>query len=140
AAGLAKATGRLPETAEGRAFDQALARACVETATARHVGRLETLYTPFGASHLQKGKDLTGVKAVIGTGGPVIRADDPAWVLQGAVFDPAAPDVLKPERPAFLVDRDYVLAGLGLLAEVDRLAALRLMKRTLVEGEGEEHA
>lgn len=145
AADLSITTGTLPETAAGRAFDQALARTCVEAAVARHAGRLETLYTPFGASYVQKGKDLTGVKAVVGTGGPVIRAENPAWVLQGAVFDPAAPDVLKPERPAFLVDRDYVLAGLGLLAEVDRLAALRLLKRalrecTLGEDQGEEHA
>lgn len=134
---LANETGRLPTTPEGMAFDRALARACVETAVARHAGRLEQLYTPLGVSYLQKGKDLTGVPAVIGTGGPVIRAGDPAWVLAGARFDPASPDVLKPERPAFLLDRDYLLAALGLLAEVDRWAALRLLKETLVPCEEE---
>ncbi|MGE5554528.1 MAG: methylaspartate mutase accessory protein GlmL [Betaproteobacteria bacterium] len=135
---LARATGQLPETREGRAFDQALARGCVEVATERHAGRLEQLFTPFGVSYLQKGKDLTRVSAVIGTGGPVVRAENPTWVLEGVLFSAAAPDVLKPEKPAFYLDRQYVLAALGLLAEVDRGAALRLMKQTLVPLKGEE--
>jgi uncharacterized protein (TIGR01319 family) len=128
---LTQTTGTLPDTLRGRAFDQALARACVEVAVERHAGRLETLYTPCGVSHLQRGKDLTPVKAVIGTGGPVIRADNPAWVLAGTCFDPAAPGCLKPEKPDFYLDRHYALAALGLLAEVDRRAALRLLKQTL---------
>ncbi|MDI6870464.1 MAG: methylaspartate mutase accessory protein GlmL [Bacillota bacterium] len=141
AAELARATGRLPATPEGRAFDQALARACVEVATERHAGRLETLYTPFGATYLQKGKDLTRLGVVIGTGGPVIRAGDPAWVLAGAVFDAGSPEVLKPEKPALFLDRQYLLAAAGLLAEVDRQAALRLMKQALVPcGEEGAHA
>lgn len=128
AATLAKATEALPEDARDRAFDLALARACVELAVSRHAGRLETLYTPMGVSYLQKGKDLTGLKVVIGTGGPIIRAADPAWVLAGACFDPAEPDLLSPEHPDLLLDRDYLLSGLGLLAEHDPQAALRLAK------------
>lgn len=140
AAKLGKETGSLPATAESHAFDQALARACVEVATERHAGRLEALYTPLGATYLQKGKDLTRLPVVVGTGGPVIRAKNPAWVLAGARFDPAAPDVLKPERPRFFLDRQYLLAALGLLAEVDRPAALKLLKETLVPCEEENDA
>jgi uncharacterized protein (TIGR01319 family) len=131
AAALAHATEALPTEPRDRAFDLALARACVELAVSRHAGRLETLYTPLGVSYLQKGKDLTGVRVVIGTGGPIIRSTNPGWVLSGARFDPAEPDVLRPEEPLLLLDRDYLLSGLGLLSELDPLAALRLAKRHL---------
>jgi hypothetical protein len=50
----------------------------VETAAERHCGRLEAVFTPNGQRFIQHGKDLTGIKSVIGTGGPVIFSGTPA--------------------------------------------------------------
>ncbi|MFB0505931.1 MAG: glutamate mutase L [Thermodesulfobacteriota bacterium] len=45
---------------------------------------------------IQRGKDLTELDAVIGTGGPLIFGPNRAFVLQGALFDRENPLVLKP--------------------------------------------
>ena len=39
-------------------MDRGIAKVAV-LAVQRHVGRIETVYGPFGASHVQYGKDLT---------------------------------------------------------------------------------
>lgn len=116
-----------------RGIDDALALMAVDTAVERHVGKIETVYTPFGASYIQTGKDLTGVNCLVGTGGVIVYHHDPAVIMRGALFDQDLPTVLKPVHPRLFIDREYILAGMGLLAEVRPLTALRIMKKYLAE-------
>jgi uncharacterized protein (TIGR01319 family) len=116
--------GRLPATPEEHAVDRALARAAVRLAVKRHAGTVETVYTAMGPATMQRGKDLGGIEAVIGTGGPVVHAAQPRAILEAALFDPADPCSLRPKNPRFLLDRHYVLYAVGLLAEAEPEAAL----------------
>ena len=50
---------------------EALAWTAVRIAVARHAGTTEIVQTVHGPVTMQRGKDLTGVKCVIGTGGPL---------------------------------------------------------------------
>ncbi len=113
--------------------DQALAEAAALLAVDRHAGRYERVFTPLGPQYLLHGKDLSAVRTVIGTGGPVIDAADPAAVLACAVA--GAPDaeaeILRPARADFLLDRRYLLAAMGLLGRIRPALAVRLMKREL---------
>ena len=127
---------RVPESAEEVALDAAMGRLAVELAVERHVGRIDTVYTPFGASYIQHGKDLTQLPTVIGTGGVLLHYPEPARILQGAVFNPAEPALLKPKEPKFYLDQKYILAAMGLLREVSPGAALRMMKKYLSPLEG----
>ena len=43
----------------------------------RHVGTLESIFSPMGTLFVQSGKDLTDVKYVIGTGGIINNSRDP---------------------------------------------------------------
>lgn len=113
--------------------DNALAFTALDLAVERHAGSIETVYTPFGASFIQTGKDLTQVDVLIGTGGVIVYHEDPAEILRGALFTPDRPTVLKPMKPRMLVDREYIMAAMGLLAEVQPLAALRIMKKYMCE-------
>ena len=126
----------IPESEAETACHLHLARAAVRAAVDRHVGSLRPVVTPEGEVMLQKGKDLTKLAWVIGAGGPVSFAADPAHVLSGAVFEPERPLLLKPRSPAFLLDKDYVLFALGLLAQSDSTKALRLLRKhvQLLEG------
>ncbi len=124
---------RVPESEEESSFDTAMGRLAVELAVERHVGRIEVVYTPFGASYIQQGKDLTPLPVVIGTGGVLLRNAQPLGILAGAVFNPAEPTLLKPQEPEFYLDKDYILAAMGLLREISPLAALRMMKKYLVK-------
>ena len=105
----------------------------VGLAVERHVGTLEVVYTPFGATYVQHGKDLTPLPVVIGTGGVLLYRPDALEILQGAVFNPAEPTVLKPQNPVFYLDKEYILAAMGLLREVAPQVALRMMKKYVVK-------
>ncbi len=117
---------RLPRDACEHALDRALARAAIRLAVGRHAGTIETVYTATGPVSMQRGKDLSEVDVVIGTGGPVVHARDPASILSAALADPSEPASLRPRRPRMVIDSEYLLFAVGLLAEVEPDAALAL--------------
>ena len=75
---------------------------------------------------MQRGKDLSNVAVLIGTGGPLAHASDPAAIMAAALAEPGDPASLRPQHPRLLVDRDYLLYAVGLLAEAEPDAALAL--------------
>jgi uncharacterized protein (TIGR01319 family) len=123
--------GRLPRTAAELASHRLLTSLTVEAAVARHAGRLEVVYSPAGERLIQHGKDLTGVRTVIGTGGPLVFARKQREILAGARFREENPFVLKPKDPAFYLDGEYVLFAVGLLAQAAPDKALRLARKYL---------
>src|SRR5690554_2156788 len=107
----------LPREESDRRLDETLAHLAVKGAVKRHAGCIEKVPTPYGVSYLQTGKDLTGVKTVIGTGGILAHGLRVNRILSGALFAPASPESLKPVSPRLFVDRKYLFSTLGLLAE-----------------------
>ncbi|GAV26358.1 hypothetical protein ciss_22910 [Carboxydothermus islandicus] len=117
----------LPQTPREKEIEKALTRICVKTAMNRHAGRLEEIWTPAGKSFVQYGKDLTGVEALVGTGGPLVYAEEPEKVLAAGFFEENSPHILKPKKPELYLDTEYVLFAAGLLAENNREAGLKLL-------------
>ena len=113
----------LPATAAEMQMDDALVRAAVDIAMARHAGTVETVYTAQGPVQLQRGKDLSGFGWLIGTGGAIVHARDPASILAVACADARHPGSLRPRAPRLALDADYLLYAAGLLAQVDPVAA-----------------
>ncbi len=122
---------RLPENDAERALDRALARGAVQLAVKRHAGTVDTVYTATGPVCIQRGKDLRATRRVIGTGGALAGSDAAGFILQGALFDPDAPQSLRPMQPQLWLDDQYVLYAAGLLAQVDPVAAVALTKHHL---------
>ncbi len=120
---------RLPKTEEEGRFDLALGQVAVKLAVDRHAGNVETVYTPFGPSYLQYGKDLTRLPVLIGTGGVLLHHPNPEEILQGALFNHLSPGCLKPVSPHLYLDQEYILAAMGLLAEVDPGCAFHILKK-----------
>jgi len=123
--------GVLPCTEADFSCHRLLSRLMVEVAMDRHAGRIEVVYSPAGERFIQHGKDLTGVRCVIGTGGPVIFSDSPREILEGALFREENPFVLKPENPRFYLDEQYILYAIGLLAQSEPDKSLLLAKKYL---------
>jgi uncharacterized protein (TIGR01319 family) len=123
--------GKLPETAEEYACHLLLSCLMVEVAVDRHAGKLEVVYTPTGEKLIQHGKDLTGVKNVIGTGGPIIFSQNPRKILEGILFREENPFILKPKNPQFFIDEQYILYAVGLLSQSEPKKALLLAKKYL---------
>jgi uncharacterized protein (TIGR01319 family) len=123
----------VPETEEEIKFDEAMAKVATDMAMERHVGVVESVYTPMGIVYSQLGKDLLPVKYLIGTGGVLVHSNKPAEILKAGSFDISNPTYLKPQNPGYLLDKTYILSAMGLLAEDYPDMAVRIMKKYLVE-------
>jgi uncharacterized protein (TIGR01319 family) len=123
--------GKLPRTEEEKACHQLLSSITVEVAMERHAGRIEVVYGPTGEKLIQHGKDLTQVKSIIGTGGPVIFSGNRRKILEHALFREENPFILKPRDPEFYIDEQYILYAVGLLSQVEPKKALNLARKYL---------
>jgi uncharacterized protein (TIGR01319 family) len=110
-------------------LETALARAGVRLAVARHGGSLEQVWTPAGAVNVLSGKDLSGIRTIIGVGGALVNSQIPREILAGALGP--HPEKLLPAAPEFMLDSKYIMAAAGLLAEVAPAAARGLLKESL---------
>ncbi len=134
----------LPGGANERAFDAALARSAIQIAVTRHAGTVEIVHTVNGPVAAQRGKDLSRVKTVIGTGGALVYGDTPASILSGCLYSGDEPASLRPRDPKQLLDKNYVLYAAGLLAEAEPEVAFDFALESLVPvngmpGKEEEH-
>ncbi len=122
--------GYLPSTDAEYADDERIAAAAVGLALRRHAGRSQVVVGPDGRVVERTGKDLREVDLLVASGG-VLRHGRPG--VEQRVFAGSTGEVeggwQLPVRPRFVVDRDYVLAAAGLLAERHPLAAYRLVQR-----------
>ncbi len=125
------APGATPSSRKEMEADAVLAGLAVEASFERHVGTIEMVYGSHGPMHLQKGKDLSEVRCVIGTGGPIIHAVHPEKILSGLLATAEDENRLKPRQADFYLDRHYTLYAIGLLAQSEPEVALQVGKTCL---------
>ena len=121
----------LPENDLEAEVDHYLAKNAVRISARRHAGRVEPTV---GSTirYVQYGKDLTGVRTVIGTGGPLVFSGYGKELLAEVLRDPdREPEILLPSEARFLLDEDYIFFAAGLLREIDEEAAFGLMCNSL---------
>lgn len=126
-------TGFISSDKKNLAFDCAAAKVCADVSMKRHAGFLTPVYTGCGASFQQEGKDLTRLSCVIGTGGILVYNPHYKEIMQACTFREDDPFSLKPKNPKFLLDKDYILSAMGLLATENPCMAVRIMKKHLTE-------
>ncbi|HUI33077.1 MAG: methylaspartate mutase accessory protein GlmL [Dysgonamonadaceae bacterium] len=112
-------------------IEEGLAKYALKIAVERHVGKMESTFTPFGQMYIVSGKDLTQVNLIIGIGGVLVNSINPIKILDAAKADKQNPMLLKPKQPNYLLDRKYIFASMGLLSAVDAELALTIMKREI---------
>lgn len=128
---LSHFTDRLPKSSKEWSLDTELARTAAQLAMERHAGTIEPTYGPQGQILIQYGKDLTGIKKIIGTGGPLVFSPAPEKILEAILFSETNPFSLKPKMPDFYLDQEYLLYAIGLMSEVEPEKALRVAKKHL---------
>lgn len=129
---LAQHINEVPQTYEEIEFDEALSMAATEVAMERHVGKIEDVYTPMGRIYSQTGKDLLNAKYLIGTGGVLVHSKNPEKILKAGLFNKENPKYLKPMEPKLLVDKNYILSVMGLMAVKYPDKAIRILKKYLI--------
>lgn len=124
-------TGYVADSAPEQAIDLTLAKNAVKISASRHAGRTTREYQ--GRSRLiQRGKNLTEIKTIIGTGGIIVNSDHAEEILKNAAAQGSSSEgVLLPEKVEPLVDHDYVLYAAGLLQDHAPEAALSIMRASL---------
>jgi uncharacterized protein (TIGR01319 family) len=98
--------GFLPDSPQDQHFDHLLAGICVGQAMARHAGRGALVFTPEGAVEVHTGRNLHGVRKIIGSGGWLGRAHDfspAAWIADHAI-DRRGRRVLVPQQFGYYRD------------------------------------
>lgn len=119
----------LAKTKLMQTFDNAIASSCAKLGVKRHSGTMEISYGPMGAVYVQTGKNLSDVKYIIGTGGPITNNNHYKEILQSACGkDPVS---LIPSAPQIGLDKKYLLASMGLLSEHYPNEALQIMKKEM---------
>lgn len=118
----------LPEDDRQADIDEQIARAAVELALRRHAGRSRVVVSPEGRVVERSGKDLREIDLLIGSGG-VLRNGRPG-VVDRVLATSVGADVeggwQLPRSPRLVVDHDYALCAVGLLAESHPQAAYQL--------------
>lgn len=124
----------MPSSERQKELTRWLCRRAVETAIKRHAGQVTDLYTPTGKKQIVKGKDLSAVKWVVGTGGALTRVEGGREILRDICRGPGK--FLLPQPQAqILIDQDYLFSALGTLAQAYpddvRLTFRRWVERSL---------
>lgn len=106
----------MPNTERQKELTRWLCARAVEAGVKRHAGVVTDLYTPTGKRQIVKGKDLTAVKWVVGTGGALTRIEGGEAILRGVCTGPGK-YLLPPASARILLDEDYRFSALGTLAQ-----------------------
>lgn len=114
-------------------IDDIFAQMALKISSKRHCGYLETAYAPMGEIKIQRGKDLTTVKYLIGTGGSVINSTNPKEVLSKAAYGLDDMMSLKPLSPSYMLDKKNILAAMGLISDMYPNIALNIMKNEITK-------
>jgi uncharacterized protein (TIGR01319 family) len=132
---ISEETGLVPQQPWHSAADAVLARAAVDLAIARHVGRRERIVARQGETWVHSGKDLRDTHTLIGTGGVFVHNPFAAYILSpGAALDDRV-QILRPRAPKKFLDSSYLLYAVGLLSEKHPGIALQIFKRYLTPAE-----
>lgn len=122
---------KIPTDPEEIEFVCRLTQKACDVALDRHAGQFVDLYGPTGRITLAKGKDLTTVRTVIGTGGALTRLPGGVEILARTLERRDRRKLFPPQDARILLDNDYIMASLGALSRHYPQAARRLLLKSL---------
>jgi hypothetical protein len=129
--GSPKPLAALPATDEEKALSRELAAGCTGLGLLRHAGRfIPGAVLPDGRVPV-RGRDLRGVRLVVGTGGALASLDGGLSRLEGAIKSYRREALLPPADAELRIDRDYVFAACGAFAADFPEMARELMASSL---------
>lgn len=114
-----------------KAFVEKLTLHATITAVKRHGGKLKHIFGPTGKKNVAEGKDLTCVKYIIGTGGALTRLPNRVRILKEIPKSNKGNDLLPNVDAEIIIDNNYIMASLGVMAKKYPKEALILLKKSL---------
>lgn len=106
----------MPSSDVEREMTRWLCRKAVDAAVRRHAGQISDLFTPSGKKQIVKGKDLSAVKWVVGTGGALTRVEGGREILNSICTGPGK-YLMPPKAANILLDSNYLFSAFGTLSQ-----------------------
>lgn len=123
----------IPSEGEETKLIAYLARVAAQVAFGRHVGRIKYLYGPQGRITVAQGKDLSSVRLLIGTGGPLTRLPGGYETLASLNCQGPGKE-LYPKNARVVLDKNYIMASCGVMSRKYPSEALSILMRYLELG------
>lgn len=116
-------------------FVERLSLEALNKAIERHAGKYTIIYGASGKKKVAEGKDLTEASYLIATGGPLTKLPNRVKIIQDMLN--IKDDLRLKPRPSttILIDNNYIMASLGVLAKSYPEAAYLLLKQSLKLGD-----
>lgn len=106
-------------------LESVLGQHAVNISVNRHAGSVERIYSPTGFVDVLRGKDLRGIKTIVGVGGVLVNSTEPGKILS------LEQQGLLPESPKLMLDNNYIMAAAGLLADIRPDLASKMLANSL---------
>ena len=120
----------IPVTEKHKRFIERLTKEAVIVSINRHAGGYRT-YFGGKSKTLAFGKDLTGVKWIVGTGGALTRLPARVEILKEIGISNKGDKLLPDPEAQILIDNDYIMASLGVLSSMFKEASIKLLLKSL---------
>ncbi len=122
----------IPRSPEEFKLVELLTKEAVVISAHRHAGGFRDLYGGSGKKTYAQGKDLTGIRFIVGTGGACTRLPDRVNILKEiARSNIQGAKLLPTDEVKILIDNHYIMASLGVLGLENPEDALLLLEQSL---------
>ena len=121
----------IPKTHTEKAFVEKLASVACRTAIKRHAGDLIDIYSTSGRKKAARGKDLTAVKYIVGTGGALTKLPGRVDILKGIISTPNSTKLLPHSDATVLIDHHYIMASVGVMSKTHHEDSILFLRQSL---------
>jgi uncharacterized protein (TIGR01319 family) len=121
----------IPQTERERAVAEELTHQAALQALMRHAGRYRSLYGPEGKKNVAEGKDLTGVRYALATGGALTRLPGRERLYREALEKMPGNTLAPPKSVEIGFDNHYIMAAAGALGTEYPEAAADLLQESI---------
>jgi uncharacterized protein (TIGR01319 family) len=123
----------MPKSDQEKALTRWLCETAVVQGAKRHAGTLGEIFTAGGKKTIVRGKDLTAVKWIVGTGGALTRIEGGEDILAKIKTGPNTHLLPRPDART-LLDKNYLFSALGTLAQKYPDIVKNTLKSLFLEG------
>lgn len=123
----------MPTEDLSRSLSAKLASRAAHIGIKRHAGRIRNLFISTGKKATVKGRDLTGIKWLFGTGGAFTRIPGGSQILADLCKGDEGGRLLPHADTKLAVDSSYIFSAIGTIAFNDKTFAEKVMTRYIDE-------
>lgn len=125
--------GAIPKNKREIEFIEYLTEKAIKKGTYRHAGELIEYFTSTGKKLVAKGKDLTAVKYIVGTGGALTRLPNRVEIIKSIIESDRSMHLTPRKSVKILIDNNYIMASVGVLSKKYRKEGLELLLDSIKE-------